>query len=68
MGLKHASRYCPCCENNVLASGTATNHAGHFCLTLCTFGLWAIFWLWFARENLAGYRCIECGNPVRAIT
>lgn len=67
MGLKHTSRYCPRCKNNVMASGTTTNHVLHVFLTACTAGLWGIVWILFALQRSGNYRCIECGSPVQAI-
>jgi hypothetical protein len=50
-----------------MASGAGTNHALHFCLTLCTLGLWMIAWVLFASANSANFYCIECGAHAEAI-
>ena len=57
--------YCEHCEKRVMVRRKGTSHILHLLLTLCTFGLWLIFW--FASSiKIGGWRCPLCGT--RALT
>ena len=66
MGQKHAQRWCPNCERNVLAVKDAPNHVLHLLLSVITFGVWIVGW---AAASLAsdwrGWRCSDCGGGCR---
>lgn len=64
MSVKQAGRYCPHCQANVMATGTAPNHLLHLVLSVLTAGIWLIVWLLVAAGKVGGYRCTRCGSRV----
>lgn len=57
-------RFCPNCEQNVLAARPAVNHLLHFFLCIPTALLWLFVWAAIGLFEMGreGYRCQICGQ------
>jgi hypothetical protein len=62
---EESQRYCPSCEQKVLARRKSTNHLLHLALSVLTAGLWIIVWL--AASGMKGeWLCTRCGTACDA--
>lgn len=63
MAEDRTSRFCKCCQKQVLAIRPGTNHVLHLLLSLVTMGFWVIIWF-LASIKFGGWRCSQCGLGV----
>lgn len=69
MGFRKANYPCEACGTwtTHLRPSRRLNHGLHAALTVVTFGLWGLVWLYFlARKWYRGpepWRCARCGEP-----
>lgn len=56
-------RYCPRCNDQVLARRVAPTHIVHAVVTMFTFGLWALVWIDLSmRAKHKPWLCTRCGS------
>lgn len=61
MAEEKKSGHCKDCAKQSVVFRKGTNHILHLLLTLCTAGIWLIFWFGNAIK-FGGWRCIQCGS------
>jgi len=63
MAEEKSTAFCETCNAQRLIVRPGTNHILHLLLTLVTFGLWLIVWI-FGTIKIGGWRCSVCGTKV----
>ena len=63
---EEGSGYCGKCLKQVPVYRVRVKHLPHLILTLCTVGVWAIFWIRQIRR-IHHWICLDCGATVYKI-
>lgn len=61
MSISESSRWCPSCEDYVLARSVGPNHLVHALVTLFLCGLWLPVWIVVCMVTDDRARCTRCG-------
>lgn len=57
-------RDCKACRKPTLHVEPSTSHILHLLLSILTFGVWIIFWVFIAASNGSRARCTVCGGNI----
>jgi hypothetical protein len=63
MADEKSSAFCKTCNAKRLVVRPGTNHILHLLLSVITFGLWIVVWI-FGTIKIGGWRCTVCGTQV----
>ena len=62
MATEYSTGYCKHCAAERKLERKGTNHILHLLLSIVTFGLWLIVWLFISRLRFGGWVCSQCGS------
>ena len=60
--------YCEICKKFTRQLFEKVNHFLHLILTIITFGIWSIVWVYIAIWTFRYSECLKCGNRTKYIS